>query len=154
VLSHSAGLVRDGKDSGQFSGRRPFPDAQTLIADRGFASLVGLVIEAVTGEPFCSFSKREVSDAAGLKETHPDKAAPIASGHGGKLLFVRRIAIPGDYPTSTIAPAGGGGGAAGDLALFFAQLSPNARRSVRSVASRREMVRHHTTAVSAPSAAA
>ncbi len=161
ILSHSAGIVRDGKEAGQFLDRRPFLNAEELMADlraapaiepntrfkysnHGFG-LIGLVIEAVTDEPFTSWIKREIIDAAGLKETHPDmpipRAAPMASGHSGRLLLGRRVVIPGDYTTNAIAPAGGVVSTAGDLALFFAQLSPKAGKSVLSVASRHEMVR-------------
>jgi CubicO group peptidase (beta-lactamase class C family) len=161
VLSHSAGIVRDGKDSGQFGDRRPFLDAGELMADlqaapaiepntrfkysnHGFG-LIGLAIEAVAGEAFGSWIKREIIDAAGLEETHPDmpipRTEPMASGHSGKLLLGRRVVIPGNYATNAIAPAGGVVSTARDLALFFAQLSPKAHRSVLSVASRREMVR-------------
>ena len=47
----------------------------------------------------------------------------------------------GDNPTNALAPATGFVSTAHDLALFYAQLSPKARRSVLSVASRREMIR-------------
>ena len=161
ILSHSAGIVRDGKDSGQFSDRRGFLDADELMADlqappaiepntrfkysnHGFG-LIGLAIEALTGEPFASWIKREIIDAAGLDETHPDmpipRAAPMASGHSGKLILGRRVVIPGDFPTNAIAPAGGVVSTGRDLALFFSQLSPKARASVLSVSSRREMDR-------------
>src|SRR5260221_1796914 len=65
LLSHSAGLVRDGADSGQFSDHRPFRSAAELLADLAVAQplgpaerfkysnhgfgLLGLIIEAVTG---------------------------------------------------------------------------------------------------------
>jgi len=161
LLSHSAGIVRDGRDSGQFSDRRPFLDRNELLEDlkapptiepntrfkysnHGFG-LLGLAIESVTGEAFTSWLKREIIDAAGLEETDPDmpipKALPMASGHSGRLLLGRRVTIPGHYSTNAIAPAGGVVSSARDLALFFAQLSPSARSSVLSVASRREMVR-------------
>ena len=161
ILSHSAGIVRDGKEAGQFLDRRPFLSAEELMADlraapaiepntrfkysnHGFG-LIGLAIEAVTGEAFIAWMKREIIDAAGLQETHPDmpipRAAPMASGHSGRLLLGRRVVIPGDYTTNAIAPAGGVVSTASDLALFFAQLSPKAGKSVLSVASRHEMVR-------------
>ncbi len=161
LLSHSAGVVRDGTDAGQFSDRRPFFDRRELLEDlkaapivepntrfkysnHGFG-LIGLAIESVTSEPFASWIKREVIDAAGLEETEPDmpitEGAPMASGHSGRLLLGRRVTIPGLYSTNAIAPAGGVVSTARDLALFFAQLSPKARRSILSVSSRREMVR-------------
>jgi CubicO group peptidase (beta-lactamase class C family) len=161
ILSHSAGIVRDGKDAGQFLDRRPFFDRNELLNDlksppiiepntrfkysnHGFG-LIGLAIESVTGEPFPSWIKREIIDAAGLEDTHPDmpipKGVPMASGHSGKLLLGRRASIPGLYATNAMAPAGGVVSTARDLALFFSQLSPRARSSVLSVPSRREMVR-------------
>src|SRR6267154_1070049 len=101
VLSHGAGLFRDGADCGYFAGRRPYPDAQELLADfrappaiepdtrfkysnHGFG-LLGLVMEAITGEPYRVWIEREIVDAVGLRETEPDmpiaKGIPFARGH-------------------------------------------------------------------------
>jgi len=161
LLSHSAGIVRDGPDSGQFLDRRPFMEAKELKAQLKAApaiepntrfkysnhgyGLLGFVIEAVTGEPYLSWIKREIVDSAGLKETFPDmplpKGTPFAQGHSSKLPLGRRVIIPGEYSTHAIAPAGGFVSTARDLVRYFEQLSPMAKRSVLSVASRREMVR-------------
>ena len=51
------------------------------------------------------------------------------------------MVFPGDQPTHAFAPATGFVATAGDLARFFAQLSPAAEPSILSVASRREMSR-------------
>jgi D-alanyl-D-alanine carboxypeptidase len=68
LLSHSAGVTRDGPDAGQFTARRAFLNRDELLADlkarpvidpntrfkysnHGF-SLLGLVIEAVTRTPY------------------------------------------------------------------------------------------------------
>src|SRR5215471_1979129 len=88
LLSHSAGIVRDGSDSGQWQDRRPFFDAAELRADLATApviepntrfkysnhgyGLAGLVIEAVTGVPYRSWIKQAIIDASGLEETEPD----------------------------------------------------------------------------------
>jgi CubicO group peptidase (beta-lactamase class C family) len=161
ILSHSAGLVRDGKDSGQFSDRRPFFNADELIADlqtaptiepntrfkysnHGFG-LLGLVVEAIAREPFTAWIQHEIIDATGLDETYSDmpipRGTPMASGRSGRLILGERVVIPGRYRTNAIAPAGGVVSTARDTALFFAQLSPNAAHSVLSVSSRREMIR-------------
>ena len=161
LLSHSAGIIRDGADGGQFVDRRPFFNAAELMADfsrdpaiapntrfkysnHGFG-LVGLVIEAIVAESYKSWIKREIIDAAGLKETEPDmplgEDTPFARGHSGKLLLGRRVVIPGDNTTHAIAPAAGFVSTASDVARYFAQLSPLAKASVLSVASRREMTR-------------
>ena len=161
LLSHTAGVVRDGPDSGQFVDRRPFLDAAELreqlkappvirrstrfkYSNHGYA-LLGLVIEAVGGEPYLSWIKREIVDAAGLGETFPDAPLPkgvrLASGHSARLPLDRRVVIPGGYRTNAIAPAGGFVSSARDVARFFAQLAPGAKRSVISPASRRQMIR-------------
>jgi len=161
LLSHSAGVVRDGPDSGQFVGRRPFLSAAELRADLESAptlkrntrfkysnhgyGLIGLAIEAVTGEAYTSWLQREVIDGARLGETRadgpPPRGIPLAVGHGSRLLLERRLSIPGTYSTRAIAPAAGVVSTAADLLRFFQQLSPSAKRSLLSAASRRQMVR-------------
>jgi CubicO group peptidase (beta-lactamase class C family) len=161
LLSHSAGIVRDGPDSGFFIASKPFPGiadlrhdlASPTIIDPGLRlkysnhgyGLLGLVIAAVAAEPYRIWIKREIIDAAGLKETLPDmplpRGTPFARGHTGIVPLGRRIVVPGDYSTEAIGPAGGFVSTAADTALFFNQLSPEASRSVLSAASRREMVR-------------
>lgn len=160
LLSHSAGLVRDGADAGQFVDRRPFLDAQELSAELKRAppieanmrfkysnhgyGLLGFVVEALTGEPWRAWLQREIIDAAGLEELAdgpPPKATPLALGHSGKLPVGRRVVIPGEYSTHAIAPAAGVLSTARDLLRFFQQLAPKAKRSLLSVASRREMIR-------------
>ena len=161
LLSHSAGIVRDGPDSGQFLDRRPFLKATELKAQLNAApaiepntrfkysnhgyGLAGFIIEAVTGEPYLSWINHEIVEPAGLEETLPDvplpKGTPLACGHSSKLPLGRRVVIPGDFPTHAIAPAAGFVSTARDLVRYFAQLSPNAKRSALSVESRREMIR-------------
>jgi CubicO group peptidase (beta-lactamase class C family) len=161
LLSHSAGIIRDGQGAGQFLERRPFLSGAELMSDLeeppaiepntrfkysndGYA-LLGLIMEAVTGEPYCAWIRREIVDALGLEETTPDmplpRGAPFASGHTSPVLLGCRQIIPGDFETHAICPAGGFVSTAGDTVRFFAQLSPKAGKSVLSVASRREMVR-------------
>ncbi|WP_298258010.1 serine hydrolase domain-containing protein [Bradyrhizobium sp.] len=163
VLSHSAGLTRDGVDSGQFIDRRDYLNAKELMAElqqpttiesntrfkysnHGFG-LLGLVMEAVTGEPYTSWIKREIIDAGGLKETLPDtplpKGVPFARGHLRQQPAGRRFVLPGDNPTHAIRSAAGFVSTAADTARFFAQLAPSAKQSVIAAASRREMTRKH-----------
>ncbi|MCL2428225.1 MAG: beta-lactamase family protein [Alphaproteobacteria bacterium] len=161
LLSHSGGVVRDGPDAGQFSGRRPFLAADELLADlqlppaiepntrfkysnHGYA-LLGLAIEALTGEPYAKWIRREIVDRAGLAETQPDmplaKGVPMARGHTSLLPAGRRLAVAGEDHANAIAPAAGFVSTARDTARFFAQLDPAAPDSPLSAASRREMVR-------------
>lgn len=163
LLSHSAGLIRDGVDAGQWQDRRPFLSEKELRAaltepppidagtrmkysNHGFG-LIGLVIEAVTGETYVDWITREIVAASSLRETVPDGPAarrtPTARGHTRKLPLGERLVVPGDNPTHALAPATGFVSTAGDLAHFFASLDPEARRSVLSPESRREMSRRH-----------
>ena len=161
LLSHGAGVVRDGPDSGQFVGRRPFLSAEELLADLKAApilgrnrrfkysnhgyGLIGLAIEALTGERYAHWLQREIIDAAGLGETlvdgPPPRSVPLALGHSAKLPLGRRVVIPGDYSTHGIAAAAGVISTARDLVSFFRQLSPRSKASLLSAASRGEMIR-------------
>jgi CubicO group peptidase (beta-lactamase class C family) len=161
LLSHTAGIIRDGHDTGQWVDRRPFRSEGELRADLREApilaantrfkysnhgyGLLGLIIEAVTHEPYRRWIMREVVDAAGLTETWPDapvpRGTPFARGHSGKLPLGHRVVIPGTNSTHALASATGFISTAGDLARFFGQLSPGARNSFLSHASRREISR-------------
>ena len=161
LLLHSSGVVRDGLTGDQWLGWRPFADeeelsaalseAPTIEANTRFKysnygyGLLGRVVEAVTGEPYAVWMTREIIDAAGLSETAPDMPlpdrAPMASGHSSKLPLGRRVVLPGHQPTNALAAATGFVSTAGDLARFFAQLSPSAETTLLTVASRREMTR-------------
>ena len=117
---------------------------QFKYSNFGYA-LAGLVIEAVTGEPFDVWISREIIGASKLKNTQADgppaPRKPFASGHSGRVLLGHRLVIPSDNATEVLAPAAGIISTAGDLARFFASLDPDAKTSVLSKASRREMIR-------------
>jgi CubicO group peptidase (beta-lactamase class C family) len=160
LLSHGAGVVRDGTDSSQFQNHRPFlsarelrealraaptlrPGARFKYSNHGFG-LVGLAVEAVTGEPYRRWIEREVMRPSGLRDTLADmpsaQTIPLARGHSGLLPLGRRVVLPGDFSTQAIAPAAGVVSTAADLARFYGQLSPRAQRGLLSPASRRRMV--------------
>jgi len=161
VLSHTAGLTRDGADSGQFIDSRPYlnekelleelrspaaiePNTRFKYSNHGFG-LLGLVIEAITAEPYPVWIKREIVEAAGLRETEPNmptaKGLPFARGHSRKHPVGRRLVIPGDNSAHAMTSAAGFVSTAADTARFFAQLAPLAKPSVLSAESRREMTR-------------
>jgi CubicO group peptidase (beta-lactamase class C family) len=145
LLSHSAALTRDGADAGQFTDRRPYLSAKELTAElqsapaitpntrfkysnHGFG-LLGLVIEAITKEPYRVWIEREIVDAAGLRETKPDmplaKGVPFARGHTLRIPVGQRLVVPGDNATHAIMPAAGFVSTAADITRFFAQLAPS-----------------------------
>jgi CubicO group peptidase (beta-lactamase class C family) len=161
LLSHSAGIFRDGLDSAYWAGRAPFSSEEQLRKDlklapaidaatrlkysnHGFA-LAGMVIEAITGEPYAQWVGREIVKAAGLTHTSPDvplpRGAKLARGHSGRLPIGERVIFPGDQSTHGLVAATGFVSTAADLVRFFGQLSPAAKTSVLNASSRREMVR-------------
>lgn len=163
LLSHTAGLMRDGLDGGQFSDRRPFlreaeyradlalpqplaPAVDFKYSNHGFA-LLGKVIEQVTGIGYCDWIASNVVSPSGLAETAPDfspaTSLPLARGHTMKEPFGRRYIVPGDNPTNDMASATGFVATAADLARFFAGLSPTAPVGILKPESRREMTRRH-----------
>lgn len=160
-LCHGAGVIRDGADCGYFYDRMPYPTVGDLTADfqsppiikpdeyfkysnHGYG-LLGLVIEAVTGEAYASWVGREVIDAARLKETSPEMptaaSEPFARGHTDDMLLGKRLVVPGDYSTAALTPSIGLVTTVRDLASFFAQLSPEAETSPLLFSSRQEMTR-------------
>ncbi len=161
LLSHTAGLVRDGADAGQWAERRPFLNEAELRADLAGGSviaagtrfkysnhgygLLGLAIAAITSESYAAWTAREVVAASGLTETAPDAplpaGTPLAHGHSGVWPLGRRVVIPAALGTHALASATGFVSTAADLARFMASLSPEAPHSVLSPASRREMTR-------------
>jgi CubicO group peptidase (beta-lactamase class C family) len=161
LLSHSAGLTRDGIDSGQFIDSRPYLAKKELLAElkqptaiepntrfkysnHGYG-LLGLLIEAITGESYDVWIKREIVDAVGLRETVPNmpiaKGVAFGRGHSRLLPAGKRLVIPGANPAHAMAAAAGFVSTAADTARFFGQLAPNAKRRVISASSRREMTR-------------
>jgi len=161
LLSHSAGITRDGSDTGQWANRRPFLNEAELRAalaappvipantrmkysNHGFG-LAGLIIAAITGEPYNDWIAREVIMRAGLANTAPDTPVAanvkISQGHSAKWPLGERVVIPADTCTHALASATGFLSTASDLARFYASLDPAAPRSILSPASRRELTR-------------
>lgn len=163
LLSHTAGITRDGEDTGQWTDRRPFlsesdlraaladapilpPNTRMKYTNHGFG-LAGLVIEAVTGERYNDWVAREIVAPSGLAHTQPDaplgKKTPFARGHASPALTGARFVIPADNCTNALASATGFISTPSDLVRFFGSLDPAAKTSVLSVESRREMTRPH-----------
>ena len=163
LLSHAGGIVRDGADSGQFADRIPYKNRAEILAElakpqpveagtrfkysnHGYA-LLGLIIEAVAREPYVIWISREVIRAAGLGQTSADMPAPMrapfAKGHSIVLSDRSRRVVPGDAPCNAVAPAAGFVSTPSDIARFFASLSPGAKHSILTSASRRAMIRRH-----------
>jgi CubicO group peptidase (beta-lactamase class C family) len=162
ILSHSAGLVRDGSAGAQFYDSRPFLGTEELIADSSrrpsiepntlqiFQSRVRIDRPCDRSDHQGALSRLDRArdrGSRGLARNPIRHAArqgtPFARGHSPRLPVGRRLVIPGENRVNAITPAAGFVSTAADVARFFAQLAPNAKRSVLSAASRREMTRRH-----------
>ena len=145
ALGHTGGIVRDARDSDYWQLLRPFPDAEEVLAitaDSGTASgtdeqftysnttysLLGLVVEAVTGTPCAEHVQRDVVDRLGLTRTTTDPGPgtrPLVAGHTALLPgeSERLVIASARTATGAMAPAAGFASTAEDLTLFGASSS-------------------------------
>jgi CubicO group peptidase (beta-lactamase class C family) len=135
ALNHAGGVIRDGKDTDFWQLERSFPDAEQLLAtvqDGGPVlppndrfkysniafSLLGLVIEAVTGESYASYTRRAIVERLGLRdtgaETDDHARERLVTGYTGVWAGMPRVALE-DVPTGAMAAATGFYSTANDL---------------------------------------
>lgn len=165
LLSHSAGVMRDGTQAPHWMVREPFFDRAKLFEELaeppaiegntrfkysnvGYG-LLGQVIEAISGEAYGVWIEREVVVPFGLGETThdmPSTEVPLAAGHSGRIPFGRGR-IEGHQATHALAAATGFTSTAADLARFFSLLHPKAPTSALSPVSRKEMTRRHWSVI-------
>lgn len=167
LLSHSAGITRDGADASWWQLERRFPDRDELIAmakDGAVVSdpgvhlqysnigygLLGLVIEEVTGKTFAEAVAELVLAPVGaggedmpigpdLPAGAPGAEDPhgFAAGHTGLLHGERRVVE--QIPTGALAPATGFWATASAIAAFAGEVLT--RDALLEPASLREMRR-------------
>lgn len=96
LLSHSAGVIRDGLDCDYWSTDRPFPNydefkkellkadlvltnnVQMKYSNYGY-TLLGLVVEAASGQPYNDYVIKHIVKPLGLKNTGPELTEAIIS---------------------------------------------------------------------------
>lgn len=139
LLGHGGGVTRDGSDGDHWQLRHPFPDAPALrellarspspyVANERFHysniaySLIGAVIEEVTGRSYTEHLRAAVIDPLGLTHTDPDylagEAHRYAAGHTNEAGGRARRPIE-HIPTHAMAAATGFTSTARDLVAFF-----------------------------------
>ena len=127
MLTHGSGIIRDGADSDHWQLARPFPDEATLRrialddaavlpANERFKysnvaySLLGLIVEAVSGRPYDQYVKDEVVARLGLTRTGPEldpaRLDEYAAGHGSLAYADQRVTIE-HIDTAAMASATG-----------------------------------------------
>ncbi len=140
LMSHAAGVMRDGARPDFWLLERDFPDRETLIeffrtqplvVDPGTRmkysnftyGLLGLVIEAVSGLDFACYLKSKLLDPLGLAEIGPEYqegAGRFVTGYFRPSLAWEPIAIASSsLPTNALAPATGVYASAAALCRFY-----------------------------------
>ena len=165
LLSHGAGVVRDGLDADYWGLERPFPSAAQFAREMGETglilenntkmkytnygySLLGLVVENVSGLPFNEFALDRIIRPLGLAHTFPDYRPELAQPGAGDLVtgYTRReggARLPIEaIPTNAMSAATGFCSTARDLCAYFtAQMVGSGRLLCDE--SKKEMQRAH-----------
>ncbi|MGC1176907.1 MAG: serine hydrolase [Candidatus Saccharimonadales bacterium] len=140
LLSHGAGVIRDGLDSNYWQLGRPFPDAAQFKAEMLAAdlvidnntklkysnygySLLGCVIEAVSGVTYHDFVVQYIVKPLGLKNTGPEYAAnikdQIVTGYSRPDLPDKRRLAFVQIDTRAMAAATGFYATSEDICTYF-----------------------------------
>lgn len=166
LLSHSSGIIRDGRDSDFWQLGKPFPDRDALKAEMlsakasvipandhfkysniGYGAL-GLVIEAASGTDFNTYVRSHIVERLGLSnlgpEYEPARAGEYATGYSSLLYADRRVPIE-HIDTYALSAATGFYSNAEDLTQYFSTYYFGDQRLV-SDASKRRMFRPVWTA--------
>lgn len=142
LLSHGAGVIRDGLDTSYWYLGRPFPEKDRFIREMQDSALIldnntqmkytnygytllGLVIEAVTGESYNEFVLGHIIRPLGLTHTFPEyrpslgepDPAQLVTGYTGREQK-RRLPIE-HISTEFMSPATGFCSTAADLCTYF-----------------------------------
>ena len=144
LLAHAAGVTRDGRDGDFWQLDGEFLDAaglRTAVAEGGSVlprssrfkysnigySLLGAVLEAVTGTSYAEHVTQALLNPLALRRTAPerdvDSPDPLASGHTSIATAGGRLPLP-DVSTRAMAAATGFCSTAEDLTAWFSAHSP------------------------------
>ena len=140
LLSHAGGVYRDSRDGDFWQLRRPFPDRGQLrdllvtpesavvprserfkYSNIGYA-LLGLVIEAASGNDYADQLRHAVVEPLGLRHTgaelDPARLDDYATGYSALAYADTRVPIE-HVDTRAMAPATGFYSTASDLVAYF-----------------------------------
>jgi CubicO group peptidase (beta-lactamase class C family) len=141
LLSHSSGVYRDGVDGNFWQLQHGFPDRAELLAllndptaavqpaNEAFKysnvgyGLLGLVLEAATGDDYATVLRRGIVDRLGLHNTGPEldesRLSDYAVGYSALAYAEERVPIE-HVDTRAFAAATGFYSTASDLVTYFA----------------------------------
>jgi D-alanyl-D-alanine carboxypeptidase len=138
LVSHSAGVIRDGVDANFWAHQRAFPDEAELLelairegavrqpeatfkyTNIGY-SLLGLIIGGASGSSYNAYTQTAIVEKLGLRNTGPEldeaRLSEYAGGHSGLSSWTERQVIP-HVDTHAMASATGFYSTAEDLVRF------------------------------------
>ena len=138
LVSHSAGVIRDGVDATYWAHSRPFPNEDALLelairegvvrqpeatfkyTNIGF-SLLGMIIGKAAGSTYNEYTKTAIIEKLGLRNTGPElddaRLSEYAGGHSGLTSWTERQVIP-HVDTHAMAAATGFYSTAEDMVRF------------------------------------
>jgi D-alanyl-D-alanine carboxypeptidase len=140
LVSHSAGIIRDGIDATFWAHSRPFPGEDELLAlairegavrqpeatfkytNIGF-SLLGMIVGKAAGSTYNAYTQAAIVDKLGLRNTGPEldpaRLSDYAGGHSGLTSWNERHVIP-HVDTHAMSAATGFYSTAEDMVQFAA----------------------------------
>ncbi|MFZ3009545.1 MAG: serine hydrolase domain-containing protein [Candidatus Microsaccharimonas sp.] len=139
LLSHGAGIIRDGSDADYWQLVRPFPEIgelhdavleSKLILDPNVKlkysnygyGLLGEIIEHVSGESYADYVTKHIIKPLGLKNTYPEFSelirSQMTSGYSRNNQRNESIKLP-QVTTNALAAATGFCSTAEDLCLYM-----------------------------------
>jgi len=140
VLSHTAGVTREGADASHWQLEKPFPDERALArmvlaSDLAVESntrpkysnlafgIVGQLVRAASGRPYVDYVTEHVLQPAGMESTVADLAPEVvprlSASYAGRIEGTRRR-IDCQVATRALAPATGLFTTAEDMCRFAA----------------------------------
>jgi D-alanyl-D-alanine carboxypeptidase len=139
LMSHGAGVVRDGVAEDYWQLEKPFPDHEQfkkemleteLVIDNNIKlkysnygyTLLGLIIEKLSGTTYNEFVDKKIIRQLGLKNTYPEYTSAIdkklVTGYSRQEFDRTRLPIA-QVSTQAMSPATGFCSTAADLCAYF-----------------------------------
>lgn len=158
LLSHTAGLFRDGDTPHWETGKFPrdlqksfSPSSLTLENATGFKytnygfSILGLVIEKASGLTYEKYIRKHILKPLNMNSTSPDylpSLKNVATGYGRDIPDEKRKVFE-HYKANAYAPATGFLSNVIDLAKYLSALSLDSKKKLLSREAKKEMMRPH-----------
>lgn len=160
LMSHGAGVIRDGTSADYWQLEKPFPNekqlqkeilASDLILENNVKlkysnfgySLLGLVIQSASDQPYNDYVASNIVNVLGLKNTGPEPTTTINVVTGYSLRGSNKTRLPiSAVDTHAMSPATGFYSTASDMCLYFSAQMVGSNKLLNDE-SKKEMQRIH-----------